>query len=768
MRLNILIPRWFFLAGAVLLASAAAAWAADVPGGQGASEAVFIIQLVVLMLVGRLLGEVLLRLRQPAVMGQLMAGLVLGPSILGALFPDVQHALFPAAKVQKAMLDGMSQFGVLLILLMTGMETDLKLVKESSRASIFASVFGIIIPFACGFVLGEFLPDAMIPDPGKRLITSLFLGTALSIASVKIVATVVREMNFLRRNVGQVILGSAIVDDTVGWIIIAVIFSLALQGHVDPFSVAKSVIGTLAFMAFSLTIGRRWVSLAIRWVNDTFVSDYAVITAILVIMGLMALTTHMIGVHAVLGAFVAGILVGESPILTRHIDEQFRGLILAFFMPVFFGTAGLSADLVVVFKDPHLLLLTLGLIAIATIGKFGGAFVGGELGGLSRPEALALATGMNARGSTEVIVATIGLSMGALSQDLFTMIVSMAIVTTLAMPPTLRWALARLPIRAEEKERLEREEMEAKGFVSKLERLLVAVDDSANGQFGSRVAGMIAGTRSMPTTVMHITANKTVAAKKSEGKKSAETKEKEKAAEEEEKQRAEAAAQLLKDAAKQMSLGRPQDQKNGRKLDVTVIANTTTESAVVAEEAEKGYDLLIVGLDKTTVRDNTGFHANITQLASGFEGPLVIADARDGLLNNPTAGKLDILVPVNGTEPSRRAAEVAFAMARAARAPVTVLYVAPPANGGKKRSRGMADALLKDIVALGESYDVNAKTAVRTENTADEAVLKEIEKRKHNLIVMGVERRPGEKLFFGETATAILEKSDRSIVFVVS
>jgi len=107
-------------------------------------------------------------------------------------------------------------------------------------------------------------------------------------------------------------------------------------------------------------------------------------------------------------------------------------------------------------------------------------------------------------------------------------------------------------------------------------------------------------------------------------------------------------------------------------------------------------------------------------------------------------------------------------MARAARAPVTVLYVAPPANGGRKRSRGMADALLKDIVALGESYDIDAKTAVRTEHTADEAVLKEVEKRKHNLIVMGVERRPGEKLFFGETATAVLEKSDRSIVFVVS
>src|SRR4051794_10914490 len=535
MRPNILIARWFFPSLGILLAGAAAAWAADAPAGQGASEAVFIIQLVVLMLVGRLLGEALLRLRQPALMGQLIAGLMLGPSLLGALAPDLQHALFPASKEQKAMLDGMSQFGVLLILLLTGMETDLKLVRASSRASISASVAGIILPFVCGYALGEFLPDSMLPDPSKRLITSLFLGTALSIASVKIVATVVREMNFLRRTVGQVILGSAIVDDTIGWIIIAVIFGVALQGHVDTFSLAKSVIGTLTFMAFSLTIGRRWVSVAIRWVNDTFVSEYAVITAILVIMGLMALTTHMIGVHAVLGAFVAGMLVGESPILTRHIDEQLRGLILAIFMPVFFGTAGLSADLVVVLKDPQLLLLTLGLIAIATIGKFAGAFLGGELGGLSRREALALATGMNARGSTEVIVATIGLSMGALSQDLFTMIVTMAIVTTLAMPPTLRWALSRLPMRKDEKERLEREGQEAKGFLPNMERLLAAVDDSPNGQLALRVAGMMAGTTAMPTTVMHLSSGKKIN-DKPDSTKSTKT-----------------AVQLLRDAAQQVA-----------------------------------------------------------------------------------------------------------------------------------------------------------------------------------------------------------------------
>src|SRR5689334_3239717 len=147
------------------------------------------------MLVGRLLGEAMLRIKQPAVMGQLIAGLVLGPSLFGALAPDLQHMLFPRTPEQKAMIDAVSQFGILMLLLLTGMETDLRLVRQTGRASIYASLMGIIIPFACGVALGEFLPDSMLPDPSKRLVTSLFLGTALSIASVKIVAMVVREMN---------------------------------------------------------------------------------------------------------------------------------------------------------------------------------------------------------------------------------------------------------------------------------------------------------------------------------------------------------------------------------------------------------------------------------------------------------------------------------------------------------------------------------------------------------------------------------------------
>jgi len=769
--------RWFCLPFALVVLASEPAFAVG-EAAHGPSELLFVAQIVLLILVGRLLGEVMLRFKQPAIMGQLIAGLLLGPSLLGAVFPDWQHALFPAAKEQKAMLDAVAQFGILLLLLLTGMETDLKLVKQTGRASAFASVAGILVPFACGVALGEMLPDSMLPDPGKRLITSLFLGTALSIASVKIVATVIREMNFTRRTVGQVIIASAIIDDTVGWIITAIIFSLALQGQVDAFSLAKSVLGTLVFMGLSFTIGRRVVFSIIRWVNDTFVSEFAVITAILLIMCTMAMITDLIGVHTVLGAFVAGILTGESPILTRHSAEQLRGLIIAFFMPVFFGTAGLNADLTIL-KDPALLALTFGLIVIASLGKFGGAFIGGKLAGLTQRESLALGCGMNARGSTEVIVATIGLSMGALNPNLFTMIVAMAVITTTAMPPTLRWALARLPMRKDEKQRLEREEMEEKGFVPNLERLLIAVDDSPNGKFASRVAGMLAGTHGMPTTVLHITdaakiEDKKLADKGSEAKetmKPGDGKAQSKAADKAEEKKTKDAGETVKEAAEQIKSNQKEEEKVDTPVRVTTIVHEAPGPDAIAEEAKKGYDLMIIGLEKTTHRGKD-FHESVTTLAQGFEGPLAITAARGDLAKKP-GGKLSILVPVNGTEPSRRAAEVAITMARATKAPLTVLYVTVRSAGrpGVRRgirTRRQEEAILKDIVAIADGYNMSIRTAVLADIAADDAILNEVARRKNNLIVIGVGRRPGEKLFFGDTASSLLEDAECSLLFVAS
>jgi len=741
----------FFAAALPLALMSTTAFAAEGGGPTqqaGPSEVVFLCQIILLLVTGRVMGEAMLRIGQPAVMGQLIAGILLGPSVLGELSPDLQHAIFPPNREQKAMIDAVSQLGILMLLLLTGMETDLSVMRKSRSTALSVSLTGISVPFLCGFVLGELLPASMLPHPEHRLITSLFLGTALSISSVKIVAMVVREMNFMRRTVGQLIVTSAIIDDTTCWIIMAVTFGIALHGGVDLVSFARSIVGTALFLVVSFTVGRRLVFFLIRWANDTLVSEVPVITTILVVMGIMALITHAIGVHTILGAFVAGILVGQSPILTRHIDEQLRGLITALFMPVFFGVAGLNADLRVL-ENPSLLLLALGFIAIASLGKFSGAFIGGAIGGLTWRESLALGVGMNARGSTEVIVASLGLSMGALGQDLFTIIVTMAIVTTMAMPPMLRWALARLPLRPDEKTRIEREELEAQGFVSNIERLLVAVDDSENGKFASRLAGLLSGSQRIPSTVLQLASGADADDQQTQIR------------------GAGTAGSIVEDTASAAEIESVHAKAAATPVEITTRQQLELTGQAIAEEAKKGYDLLLIGLEPAVAADGE-IDAKIAGIAVAFDGPVGIAVARGAHRRDPAAAShLDILAPITGTGHSRRGAEIAVALARASLGRVTMLHVTSRERLSWRTGANEA-AILRDAVDLGDQFGVPVRTAIRAHADADEAILRQLKDGKHDLIVIGVSARPGATLSYGRAAAAILHRSDRSVLLVAS
>jgi Kef-type K+ transport system membrane component KefB/nucleotide-binding universal stress UspA family protein len=735
--------------GVVAILAAAPAWAAS-GAFNPRTEPVFIAEIVVLLVSGRLLGELAQRLGQPPVMGQLVAGILLGPSLFGALFPHLREMLFPASVEQKSMLQAISQLGILMLLLLTGMETDLALVRKVRTSALLIALCGIAIPFVCGFALGEALPASLLPDAGKRLLTALFLGTALSISSIKIVAMVVRDMNFMRRNLGQIIVASAIIEDTAGWIIISITLGVASRGTVDAASLVKTIIGIVVFLGACFTIGRPLVFRLIRWVNDTFESEFAVITTILVIMGGMALITAGFGVQTVLGAFMAGVLIGESPILTRHIDAQLRGLIVALFMPVFFGMAGLGADLRIL-GDPHLLLLTVGLILIASVGKFAGAGLGALIGGLSGREAIALGCAMNARGSTEIIVASIGLTAGALTQNLFTMIVTMAILTTTFMPPMLRKALSGLPMGQEERTRLEREEIDARGFLSSLERLLLAVDASPVGKLAARLAGLVAGARGMPLTIVELETAETQVAENADDAGEPETA----------KQAVESGV-----AASAASLKSEKHEEAPRKVDIS--SHAESDGRKVVDIADKGFDLMFVGVEGSWTEDGH-FTRKVTEIVEGYGATLALLVA-NGSCVLPDSGAR-ILVPITGTAVSRRGAEVAFVLARALEAKVTALYVSR--NPETKRARPLRltsltqrneEAVLKDIVRLAGRYGVEVRTAIESGASPDAPIRRYAAR--HDLIVMGVNRRPGDVLFLGNTAGAIAAHWEGPILFI--
>ena len=714
---------------------------------------IFIAQLMALILVGRLLGELAQRLGQPAVIGQLLGGIVLGPSVFGALWPAGQHWLFPNAAAQRGMLDAVAQLGVLMLLLLTGMDTNLAIVHRVRRAAVSVSLFGIALPFMGGVALGVYLPAALLPAPGARLLTALFLGTALSISSVKIVATVIRQLNFTHRRVGQVLLAAAVLDDTLGWIVLAVVFGLARHGVIDFSVLGKTMIGAIAFLALSFALGRRAVSFLIRWSNDRLRSDMAVVTTILLIMCSFALATDALGLHTALGAFVAGMLVGQSPILTGHIDAQLRGLITALFMPVFFGLAGLSANLGVL-RQPSLYTWAAVIILVASIGKFSGAMIGGRLGRLSTRESIAVGCGMNARGSTEVIIATLGLAMGALTPTLFTLILTMAIVTTLIMPPTLRIALRHVPLSADEKQRLDQLAFDRESFVSRLERLLMAVDESASGRLASRLVGLLAGARGMPTTVVPLKHTR------------------------KEANHSGGAGAAVTEAAEQAHAATPNDSDSPRSpisIEVVNTSGSPTTQEMIATEAGKGFGLFWLGVEPAV--DSAGaIHADVTGAIAGFNGNSAIVFARGALAAEETGRPLKLLLAVTGTAYSSRAADIALALAQASAGTLTALYVDPEAAirgwhqdlGGTLRSRRHGAAVLREVSELGRHYGIAARSRVKYTPDAARAILDELAEGHYDLLVMGVTTRFGDSLFFGPVPSAVLAGVNESLLLVAT
>jgi Kef-type K+ transport system membrane component KefB len=693
--------------------------------------AIFTAELILLLLTGRLLGEAMNRLGQPALFGQLLAGVLLGPSVFGLLLPGAHHFLFPDNKTLKAMIDAVSQIGILLLLLLTGMETNLALVRRRKRAVVSSSIAGIALPFALGVALAYALPGSAIPMHENRLVTALFLGTALSISSVKIVAMVLIDIGAMRRDLGQLILATAILDDTIAWVIIAVIAGIAAHGQVDVATVGMSLAGTALFLAVSLTVGQRLVARIIVWVNDHMTIDVPVITAIIVIMLAMSLVTELIGVHTALGAFIAGILIGRSPILTEQIENQVRGFVFAFFSPVFFAVAGLGMDLRTLY-DPTLALFTGAVIVVASVGKFSGALVGGRLGGLTTRESLALATGLNARGSTEVIIASIGLAMGALSNQLYTMIVAMAVVTTMAMPPMLRWVMSRVPLGEDETRRLEKEEAEALEHLPKMERALVYADDSPNGRLAARLAGLFAARQEVLTTVLQPKATDVDSA--DEAVRRAHLTE---------------AAQTVHDAGEpdarkpigQLVMERPDDHENA-----------------IERELERGYDIVFVGIDRPVAESQLRFEERLQKLVDGFAGPVAIAVNGAGAAG-PADVPLDILLPAAGTQDARLATEIAISLAGASKGNVTALHVFDPQTDtavlrGRGRRAGMS--VLVDVHRAGKRGGVPVRGLTATSLRPESEIRRALRGGGFDLVVLGTSLRHGETKFLGPRTAALL------------
>ncbi|MFI9203886.1 cation:proton antiporter [Streptomyces sp. NPDC053048] len=411
---------------------------------------VFLLQLALLLLLARGLGRLAARLGLPALVGELLAGVLLGPTVLGNAAPAVSRWLFPAAPAQAHLLDAVGLFGMLLLVAVTGAQFDARLLRRHGTVAARVSLAGLLVPLGLGIATGFVLPSALVADGARREIFALFLGVAMCVTAIPVIAKTLHDLDLLHRTVGQIVIAAALFDDAAGWLLLSLVSALAAGGGGGQVLVTTA--WTAVFLAAVLLGGRplaRRLLAGARWTA----APGAVTAGAVVLVLFSAAATAAAGMEALFGAFVAGaaVLSLADPALLAPL----RTLVMSVLAPVFLATVGLRVDLTAL-ADPRVLGAGAAVLLVATLGKFLGAYLGARSGRLGHWEGMALGAGMNSRGMVEVVIAMAGLRLGVLNTAAFTVVVLVAIATSLTAPPLLRWATARIPADAEEHERKQR------------------------------------------------------------------------------------------------------------------------------------------------------------------------------------------------------------------------------------------------------------------------------------------------------------------------
>ncbi|MEU5553678.1 cation:proton antiporter [Micromonospora sp. NPDC047793] len=411
---------------------------------------VLLLQLGLLMSMAFALGRLAVRLGMPALVGELSAGIILGPSLLAHLSPDAMAWLLRPEAAQLHLLDAVGQVGVLLLVGLTGAHLDLNLVRRRGLTAVRISFAGFAVPLGFGVLTGLVLPGWLVPETADRSTFVLFLGVAMGVSAIPVIAKTLMEMRLLHRNVGQLTLTAVMIDDIIGWMMLAVVSAMATTG-VRAGTILVSL-GAVALVAVTAVLLRPAVRVALRFTDRTDRSQAAAGTTVALVATLFLLAaagTQALHLEAVFGAFVCGIMIRSCGVLEPARVAPLRTTVLSFLAPVFFATTGLRMDLTLL-ADPAVLLTGVAVLAVAVVGKFVGAYVGARLSRLTHWEGLAIGAGMNARGVIEVIIAMVGLRLGVLGPEMYTIIVLVAVVTSLMAPPILRATMNRVEETAEE------------------------------------------------------------------------------------------------------------------------------------------------------------------------------------------------------------------------------------------------------------------------------------------------------------------------------
>ncbi len=699
-----------------------------------------LVELALLVGVARIGAEIAKRVGLPAVVGELTAGIALGPTLFGHYAPTAFAAIFPPSAEQFHLLDAFGSVGMTLLLLLTGLETDLRLLRNLGRAAFIASVMGMVLPFVLGFGLGYVMPASYLTDASHRLLFSLFLATAMSISAMPVIAKILVDLDLTKRNIGLVILSAGVVDDTVGWLILSLIAGAATHGAARLTDLGLTVAYLAAFIVVAAFVLLPLLRVTVRAVSERFKANDSDLVLIIVVTFLCAAATERIGVHPVFGAFVAGVVLHQVPRLKKETVARLESFTFGVLAPIFFGIVGLRVNLWDLGGGRMLGLV----ITVACVGKLVGCSLGAYWGGLRIWEAASIAVAMNARGAMEIVVASIGLSLGILTSQMFSIIVMVAIVTSFLAPVGLRLTMPRVRMTEDEARRILASE--SKGAFDPVSlRVLLATGGGQNALSAAPLAMGLALKSSAAVKVFHVEARRSW-------------------------------WQRVLHPFGRRAPGNVSDQieairalAHGKSLELAQASGPGIARAI-CDEARRGCDVILIGSGE----------------GPSIGGPVVeqvvgAAPCHVAIMKAPSAGSnyRRILVPVDGSIASRLAVELALRYAEATAADLTlaILTERRPQAGAYADLSGTQPPVvapptsaeeLERISVVFRASQVKPNIIHLAFDPGSSAVAQAVEKGLFDLVVLGTENRAVQyRLFFGYENERLIRATRVPVLVVV-
>ncbi|HZU13334.1 MAG TPA: cation:proton antiporter [Chloroflexota bacterium] len=691
-----------------------------------------LLALAIILVLARAMADIARRLGQPEVLGELFAGFILGPSIFGALVPDAYRTLL-LNNASGLLLSGVSWIGAILLLLLAGTEVDLDILRHHLRPGGLAALFAIVPSLLAGAAFAAVALHRVPPN-------GIFLGIVLSVTAVSVVAKILMEKGEMRRSYAQVIMAAGVASEVVVWLFVAVVSSLHTSSPVLAGLLHAAY--AVGFFVLMITVGRPVVFWAMRRVRDRTSILKGQLSLVLVLTFLAAALTQALGLHALLGAFVIGVLLSRSPRSNETLIDGIRSLTLGLFGPVFFALAGMRVDIMKLGSLSAIGLILL-LFVVASAVKVACGALGARLGGQRGWEALVVGLGLNLKGGTDVVVAVVGTELGLLTARTYTIYTIVAMLTVLATPSLLRLVSSRVPPTAPEQERLDNEEAARRGYVPSLERVLVPISRELRGSRASQVVHLMADAKHAAGQIFDIT-ELDISRR----------------------------GQVLQSEPAQAARSSLDQAGSLNTVELTVEKVRAPDIVKRVVEDSENYDLVAIGAEPPARASQFSLGNRQDEIIDGADCDVLVTVSRDVGFDKTAVHH--ILVPTNGLDYAMAAGDVAGALAAACGATVTILHVVRPpttesiGEGERRQLIDTAAPVLHDLEFIIGRFNVPIQREVRVgENVADEILAHLREGGCDVLVLGGVDRGKDGRLYLGQTVATVMTGIDLPTLLLV-